>query len=162
MNIEKDYLKAKKVTDFYEKNLAQENKVKNLETLFFELRKRTRYVEAKIGTVAPHLNGYFDELTLGSAGGSSCYWYVDIYDFTRNKTENKDIEDNIRISMMYKSEYVFKEWFPNLREALKFVQVIYLLKKEDYSFRCIFEQYYLVLEDILSNKDISPQLTLQK
>lgn len=153
MGLENEYLKAKKVTDDFKHKLSIKHDVVNLETLFFELRKRTNNVKVELNTVQFHINGYFDNLILGHITNRSCHWYMYIYDYTKNKDQNEKFENNIKITMMYKSDFSFEKWFSNLKEALEYVQNYYLSKKEDFEFSNMFQPYYLKLNDIILNKE---------
>jgi hypothetical protein len=153
MDLEYEYLKAKEVTEKFENKLLEKHKIQNLDSLFFELRKRTQNVKAEINTVEFNINGYFDNLILGHIKNRSCNWFMYIHDYSKNILQNEKLENKISITMMYKSEFSFQKWFSNLDEGLKYVQEYYLTKKEDFEFSAIFQTYYLKLNDILSNKE---------
>lgn len=153
MCLESDYLKAKKITDYYESKLKEKNNISNLESLYFELRKRTNKVEADIHTVRFHVEGYFDNLILGHITGRSCNWYMYIHDYRKCRSKNSKFENDIHISMMYSGNFILDKWFSTIDDAINYIQSFYLSKKDDFEFNTMFQPYYLKLNDIITGEE---------
>lgn len=152
MGIEDDYKKAKAIVNAYEAKLKEVHTVTNLETLFYELRKRTHNVKCELRTVEFHIAGFFDNLILGHQYGSSCHWYMYIHDYTRCVSQNPQFPNNVKLTLMFNSNFALEIWGETLDEVLQAVQAYYLTKKDDLEFANKFQTYYLDLKDILEGK----------